>query len=55
MLPRLSLCVFASVALAGSRAWGGAIMVSPLRVELNARHPVPALDVRTEGSEPVIP
>jgi fimbrial chaperone protein len=33
--------------------WAGALTVSPLRLELSARHPVATLDVRNEGPAPV--
>lgn len=50
---RLILLIFLAAALLPAGARAGAITVSPLRVELNARHPVAALDVSNESDDPV--
>ena len=52
-MPRRIYLLLVTALLVQSPAWGGAITVSPLRIELTPRHPVAALDVRNEGSEPV--
>ena len=50
----IALFALASVASRlGAPAWAGAITVSPLRLELSAKHPVATLDVRNEGTAPV--